>query len=83
MVHGNGISPGIVLRHEGCYKILLGGLYLKRFPLLMFQLNLAKTCFKLCIKNWAMKKFKYKTLGIHINVHSVNSLQVLPEPLIW
>ena len=48
MVHGNGISRGIVLRHEASYKILLGGLYLKRFPLLMTQFNLVKMCFKLC-----------------------------------
>lgn len=75
MVHGNGISCGIVLRHGACYKILLGGLYLKHFPLLTSQFNLAKMCFKLYIKNYAMKNFKYKTLGTHINTFSVNWLK--------
>ena len=65
-----------------CYKILLGGLYLKRFPLLMSQFNLAQMCFKSCTKNNAMKKFKYKTLGTHINIYPVNWLKALPEPLL-
>lgn len=60
MGHGSGISHGIVLRHGGMLQNFAWGLYLKRFPLLMSQFNLAQMCFKSCTKNNAMKNLNIK-----------------------